>query len=102
MAELTFRDFAGAVMANDGAAAARVLEVLLGLAPDRASAAAAHFQGEMGRQGQAFMMKAMGLRGAVTSGNPDEIRPLLVDCFGLDGADLDGALAALAARYRRP
>lgn len=99
MAEVTFRDFAAAVMSNDMTAGARVLEQLLALDPARASAAAAHFQGEMARQGQPFMMKAMGLRTAVASGPDEEMSPLLVDCFGLDGAELDGALAALRRRY---
>jgi hypothetical protein len=99
MAEVTFRDFAAAVMSNDLAAASRVLEELLALAPDRAGAAAAHFRGEMASQGQAFMMKAMGLRTAVASGRDEEMSPLLVDCFGLAGDELAGALVALRRRY---
>src|SRR5262245_56932061 len=65
MAELTFRDFAGAIMQNDAGAAARVLEELLGLDAKAAAAAAAHFQAQMA-QGPQFMMKAMGLRTDVT------------------------------------
>ncbi len=91
MAEVTFRDFAGAVMKGDAAAASSVLQELLGLSEAQASAATAHFRSRMADP--AFMPKAMGLRTAVTSGSDDEIRALLGDCFGLD--DADGALAAL-------
>ncbi|HTE52988.1 MAG TPA: hypothetical protein VK698_19180 [Kofleriaceae bacterium] len=99
MPEVTFRDFAGAVMTNDLPAAGRVLEALLGLEAGPAHGAAEYFQAQMAAQGQAFMMKAMGLRTAVTSGSDEQTRPLLIDCFGLAGDDLDGALAALRQRY---
>jgi len=99
MPEVTFRDFAAAVMQNDMAAAARVLETLLALDPARAAAAAAHFHDQMTGQGPAFMSKAMGLRTAVTSGRDEEMRPLLADCFGLAGDDLAAAMAALRQRY---
>jgi len=99
MPEVTFRDFAAAVMSKDFAAAARHLRVLFGLGEAAASTAAAHFEAQMAGQGQGFMMKAMGLRTAVASGREDEIRPLLIDCFGLTDADLAAALAALRERY---
>ena len=98
MAEVTFRDFAGAVMQRDRAAAGKVLEQLLALPPERAAAAAGHFDDEMGKN-PAFMMKAMGLRTAVTGGTDEEIRTLLADCFGLRDADADGAVAELRRRY---
>lgn len=97
MSDVTFRDFAGAVMKGDAAAAAEVLSTLLGLAPDRAATATAHFRSRM--TDPAFMPKAMSLRTAVTSGTDEEIRTLLGDCFGLAGTDLDGALAAIRTRY---
>ncbi len=100
MAEVTFRDFAGAVMQKDQTAAGRVLEQLLALPPERAAAAAGHFDERM-RADPAFMMKAMGLRTAVTSGGDGEIRALLGDCFGLAGADADAAVAELRRRYPR-
>jgi hypothetical protein len=100
MPEVTFRDFAGAVMTNDLAAAGAVLETLLGLDAARAGAAAAHFQQQMASQGQAFMMKAMGLRTAVTSGSDAEMSGLLTDCFGLSGDELAGAVSALRGRYQ--
>jgi hypothetical protein len=96
----TFRDFAGAVMRGDPAAAAAVLEVLLGLSPEQAAAATAHFRGRMADP--AFMPKAMGLRAAVTSGTDAEIAGLLGDCFGLEGAAQGAAVGALRTRYPAP
>lgn len=99
MPEVTFRDFAGAAMSGDTLAATGVLQTLLGLDQDAARAAAEYFQTEMRDQGQPFLMRAMGLRTAVGSGRDEEIRPLLIDCFGLSGEPLDVALASLRARY---
>lgn len=100
MAELTFRDFAGAVMQGDAARAATVLQELLALSPDAATAATAHFRGRMADP--SFMPKAMGLRTAVQSGSDDEISALLGDCFGLDDAARTAAVAALRTRYPKP
>ncbi|HTM19481.1 MAG TPA: hypothetical protein VL172_03205 [Kofleriaceae bacterium] len=100
MAEVTFRDFAAAVADNDLASATRILKSLLGLDEPRAAAAAGHFRKQMSSQGQAFMMKAMGLRTALTSGKTDEVDALLHECFGLSGTDRDTAAAALRQRYR--
>ncbi len=99
MPDVTFRDFAAAAMQNDLPAAAKVLETLLALDEAKAGAAAAHFHAQVTGQGPPFMMKAMGLRTAVTSGRDDEMRPLLAECFGLAGDDLTAALAALRQRY---
>lgn len=98
--DVTFRDFAGAVMRGDAPAAAAVLETLLGLPPDQAAAATDHFRGRMADP--AFVPKAMGLRGAVTTGTDAEIAALLGDCFGLDGAPRDAAVTALRTRYPAP
>lgn len=98
--DVTFRDFAGAVMRGDASAAAGVLETLLGLGPDQAAAATAHFRGRMADP--AFMPKAMGLRTAVTSGTDAEIAALLADCFGLEGEAQGAAVAALRTRYPAP
>jgi hypothetical protein len=98
MAEVTFRDFAGAIMGNDTAAAGRALETLLGLGPDDASGAAQHFQQQMAQQGPAFMMKAMGLRTALGGGD-EEIGALLKECFGLDEAKTGVAVKALRQKY---
>lgn len=100
MAELTFRDFAGAVMQGDFARAASVLSELLALSPEGAAAATAHFKGRMADP--AFMPKAMGLRTAVQSGSDDDVGALLGDCFALDGDARASAVAALRTRYPRP
>jgi hypothetical protein len=96
---LTFRDFAGAVMGGDSGKAATVLETLLGLSPEAANSATACFQERMQSQGQAFMMKAMGLRNAVTGGDASATQALLAECFGLDDEASAAAGKALAERY---
>lgn len=93
MADVTFRDFAAAIMKGDHDAARDVLVTLLALSPDSATTAAAYFRAQM--SDPAFMGKAMGLRAAVEGGNTDEIRDLLAQCFGLAGDDCTGAVAAL-------
>lgn len=97
MAELTFRDFAGAAMSGDRATAASVLEQLLGVPPATAEAATGVFLGKMSDPG--FMAKAMGLRNAVTTGTDEEISTLVEACFGLHGPALEAAVVALRARY---
>ncbi|MEZ4361088.1 MAG: hypothetical protein R3B48_12965 [Kofleriaceae bacterium] len=97
MAELTFRDFAAAIMRSDEAGAATVLETLLGLPADAARAATVHFRAQM--PDPAFMPKAMGLRTAITSGTDADVSSLLADCFALDDAQQRTALATLRARY---
>ncbi len=86
-------------MAKDSAKAAEVLQVLLGLDSDGATAASSHFDGQMAAQGQAFMMKAMSLRTAVTSGTDDDIGSLLGELFGLTGDAATSATTALRTRY---
>jgi hypothetical protein len=98
MAQLTFRDFAGAIMGNDTTRAAQVLEQLLGLESPAATNAATHFQTSMTAD-PAFMQKAMGLRAAVTTGSDDDIAALLGDCFGLAGAAVPHAVATLRKQY---
>lgn len=96
--QTTFRDFAGAIMGGDAGKAASVLEVLLGVDASAAAAATAHFQNEMAGNPQ-FMMRAMGLRTAVTSGSEADVVALLGDCFGLSAEAASTAAAALRARY---
>lgn len=98
MAQLTFRDFAGAVMGGDTARAAEVLGELLGLDSPAATAAATHFLTSMTAD-PAFMGKAMGLRAAVTGGSDQDIAALLGDCFGLSGAAVPAAVATLRKQY---
>ncbi len=95
MADVTFRDFAGAIMRGDVEAAGAVLEQLLGLPAAESRAAAQHFQAQATAQGPAFMGKAMGLRTAVAGGSAAEIGALLHDCFGLADAPLATAVATL-------
>ena len=97
MAEVTFRDFAAAIMKGDVDAAGAVLQPLLGLDAAAARAAAQHFQAQSVALGPAFMGKAMGLRTAVASGSDAEIGALLHDCFGLADSRL-----AIAALRRKP
>jgi hypothetical protein len=98
MADVTFRDFAAAIMKGDIDAAGAVLQPLLGLAAADARAAAQHFQAQSLAIGPAFMGKAMGLRTAVASGSDAEIGPLLRDCFGLAEAKLATAIATLTRK----
>jgi hypothetical protein len=95
MADVTFRDFAGAIMKGDVEAAGAVLQQLLALDAATAGAAARYFQTQATTVGPAFMGKAMGLRTAVASGSDAEIGALLRDCFGLDGPPLATAITAL-------
>jgi len=95
---VTFRDFAGAVMANDQGRAAAVLAELLNLNADQSSAAATYFFGQMSAGGPAFMGKAMGLRTAVESGSTDATRSLLGECFGLTGEAAETAVTKLTAK----
>jgi hypothetical protein len=97
MSELTFRDFAGAIMGNDTTRAAEVLGELLGLDGETALSATRHFQSMT--TDPSFMMKAMSLRTAVTSGTDAEISTLLADCFGLGSDAIPGAVAVLRRRY---
>jgi len=95
MADVTFRDFAGAIMTGNVDAAGAVLQQLLGLPAAAARAAAQHFQAQAAASGPAFMGKAMGLRAAVTEGSADAIGGLLKDCFGLPDGSLTTAIATL-------
>ena len=101
MNELTFRDFAGAIMGNDTIRAGEVLEQLLGVDAPAGRSAATYFQQHMSSD-PSFMTKAMGLRAAVTGGTDTEIAALLGDCFGVSGDAVPGALAALRKKYPSP
>ncbi|HMJ10711.1 MAG TPA: hypothetical protein VK524_04850 [Polyangiaceae bacterium] len=96
---LTFRDFAAAIMSNDVTKASSVLEVLLGLEPERAQLAAQHFAGRMQSGGPEFMMKAMGMRQVVEARDASQLKDLLVELFGLEGELGDHATTTIAARY---
>lgn len=100
-AELSFRDFAGAIMQNNLDEGAEILAVLLGLDAAAAKAATAFFQRGM-TSGPDFMMKAMSMRTAVTSGDEAELLQLMTDCFDLHGDAAREAVAAVRARYPAP
>ncbi len=88
-------------MGGDLAEAARVLGVLMQLDAATAQRATGHFQNGM-TSGPEFMGKAMGMRGALMSGSTAELLQLVVDCFGLQGAEAEAAVDALRARYPAP
>ena len=99
MSEVTFRDFAGAVMQGDTARATQVLETLLALPTDQAQTATEFFRTRATSGDPAFLPKAMQLRTAVTSGTDDEIFAILVECFGLTAAQRDAVISAVRKRY---
>jgi hypothetical protein len=98
MADVTFRDFAGAIMKGDVDGAGAVLQPLLGLGADDARAAAQHFHQQSTTVGPAFMGKAMGLRTVLASGSDAELAALLGECFGLADQPLATALATLKGK----
>ena len=98
MAERTFRDFAGAVMAGKQEEANAVLGELLALDDEDAASATAHFDAGMRAGGPDFMAKAMALRSAVGARDEAQVRAILADCFGLAGPALDGGTTALLRR----
>ena len=97
MADVTFRDFAGAMMQGRHADAAKLLEDLLALSPADAVKATASFGEKLKDPGQ--MPKAMGMRAAVERGTDDDIATMLGEVFDLDEANRPGAVAAIRRRY---
>lgn len=98
MSEITFRDFAGALMGNDHDQAAKHLQTLLGVDAETAAASTKHFVTQM-QASPEFMMKAMGMRTVVTSGDRAGLVALLGECFALEGDVRDQAADAVLARY---
>jgi len=98
MPDVTFRDFAGALMANDDAKCASVLSTLLGVDEPTAQAAAAHFKSEM-QKDQSFMMKAMGMRTVVEGKDEAGAARLIGEVFGFDDAASADAAKTLMAHY---
>jgi hypothetical protein len=98
MSEITFRDFAGALMGNDHDQAAKHLQTLLGVDETTAAAATEHFVTQM-QASPDFMMKAMGMRNVVTSGDRDGLVSLLGECFALEGDVRESAADAVLKRY---
>ena len=102
MSEVTFRDFAGAVMAGDIPRAQQVLETLLALPADQAQTATEFFRAKATSGDPAFLPKAMQLRAAVTTGSDDDIYGILVECFGLGADQRDAVISAVRKRYPAP
>jgi hypothetical protein len=100
MPDVTFRDYAMAVMQNQVPTAVGHLQTLLGLDESHAQTATTFFKERV--TDPSFMPKAMGLRQAVTSGSDDEIGKLLVECFGLDPTQRASAVATMRQHYPRP
>lgn len=96
--DVTFRDFAGALMGNDDEAAHSVLQTLLGIDEAKAAEATTFFQDKM-KASPDFMMKAMGMRAAVDARDVGELGTLVADCFGLDEGAATRAATHLLGRY---
>ncbi len=94
--QVTFRDFAGALMQGDEERARGLLATLLALEPAAASAATAHFRQQMAAD-PAFVAKAMGMRSAVDARDEGQLGALLRDCFGLGPAEATAAARAVLA-----
>lgn len=98
MPDVTFRDFAGALMAQDDAAAGRVLQTLLGVDEAAAAAGTTYFKEQM-QKSPDFMMKAMGMRQAVESRDAGQLETLLVECFGYAPSSAAASAKNLLAHY---
>src|SRR5262245_38588129 len=96
--QVTFRDFAGALMAGDTGGAASVLETLLAVDRPTAERATAYF-GEQMTADPTFLQKAMGMRQVVEARDEAGLATLLVECFGLARETADSAAATVMARY---
>lgn len=93
---VTFRDFAAALMSNDRARAAGVLSALLGVEPAGAERATAFFHEQM-TSSPAFMQEAMSMRAAVEARDEARLSELITTCFQLP--DAASAAAHLLSRY---
>lgn len=95
----TFRDFAGALMADDMTLAAGHLEVLLGVSADVARSGAEHFRSRI-QSDAAFMTKAMGMRQVVQTGTREELVELLGECFSLEPSSAASAAHVVWKQFR--
>lgn len=94
----TFRDFAMASMEGDGSSAVAVLSTLLGIDVATARTSTDHFRAQMAT-GQAFMMKAMGMRTVVEARDESALVTLIEECFALPATAAKSAAAVVLARY---
>ncbi|MEM1029125.1 MAG: hypothetical protein AAGN82_02190 [Myxococcota bacterium] len=98
MPDVTFRDFAGALMAQDDAKAGSVLETLMGVDAATAAAGVSFFQAEM-KKSPDFMMKSMEMRGAVEQRDEAKLTELIAACFGYGPEAAAEAATTLLAHY---
>lgn len=98
MSQLTFRDFAGALMGGDAARASEILTELLGVERATADAATSHFGARMA-EGPAFVQKAMSMRNAVESKDATALSGLIEACFGLSADVAKASAEAVLSRY---
>jgi hypothetical protein len=98
MAEITFRDFAGALMGGDTTGAAAHLQTLLGVDESIARAGTEHFGTQM-KASPEFMMKAMAMRTVVTNKDRPGLVTLLQECFALSADIAEKGADTLLARY---
>jgi len=96
---VTFRDFAGALMADDRPLAASHLQGLLGVSAESAQAGAEHFRTQI-TSDPAFMAKAMAMRQVVQTGTREDLAKLLDECFSLGPAEATEAAGVVWDRFR--
>jgi len=98
MPDVTFRDFAGALMAQDDAAAGRVLQTLLGVDEAAAAAGTSFFKEQM-QKSPDFMMKSMGMRQAVESRDEGQLAILIEECFDFEATTSTASAKNLLSHY---
>jgi len=96
---VTFRDFAGALMADDLPLASSHLEALLGVSVETARAGAEYFRAQISSD-PSFMAKAMAMRQVVQTGTREELVTLLEDCFSLGSDSASAAAGVVWDRFR--
>jgi hypothetical protein len=94
----TFRTFAMAAMEGDGGSAVPLLAELLGVDEVTARSSTDHFRAQMAT-GQAFMMKAMGMRTVVEAKDEAALATLIEECFALAPEAAKTAASVVLARY---
>lgn len=98
MPDVTFRDFAGALMAQDDDAASRVLQTLFGVDETAAANGTSFFKEQM-QKSPDFMMKSMGMRQAVEGRDEAQLKTLIEECFGYEATTAAASAKNLLAHY---
>jgi len=97
----SFQLFAAQVRADDLLDAARTLAVLLDVSESRGLQCTRVFHRRW-EEDEAFILKAMQLRGEIISSSYNSALMLLAECFGLVGIEAIGVLQTLRARFVQP